>query len=140
MNLSFWKGSKTYGLTQVVRRNLFTQFHLELDSSEKLRALETDGKYGGRRVRLMRIFDPALLSNSEASNLEYRDLEESVDRVALQFEGHIEKNGQVRLADRRPEAPDGLEDTQQSCETSHQDRNVWLGFLEGVSSHEREGN
>lgn len=139
MELLFWTGSKSRGLTQTIRRSLFTEFHISLETSAKLRALENNGEYGGQRVRLIRIFDPALVSNGEKSNLKYHDLNETGDCDALLFEGHIEKNGPIRLADRRRDLAEVPEDTRQICKASEQDKNVWREFLEGVSSHEQGG-
>jgi hypothetical protein len=91
MNLLFWIGSKSRELTGAIRTNLVSEFHLGPESLAKLSALETNGKFAGRKVRFIRIFDPALLANGNASTLKYQDLQEPGDRQALRFEGHIER-------------------------------------------------
>lgn len=108
MNLLFWTGSKSRGLTEAIRTNLISEFHVGPESLAKLSALETNGKFAGRKVRLIRVFDPALVSNRIASSLKYQDLQEAGDRESLRFEGHIEMNGPVYLADRRPKVADGV--------------------------------
>lgn len=139
MNLLFWTGSKSQELPQAVRKFLISEFHLVTESLTKLCVLGKNGKSAGRRVRLIRVFDPALLSGIQVSKLKYHNLQEPKYRNALIFEGHIETHGTVQLTDRRPVVSDGLEDTPQFCKASEQDRDVWLDFLEGVSSHEQGG-
>ena len=95
-------------LTQAVRTNLMSGFNLGPESLAKLCALETNGRFAGRKVRLVRVFDPSLISSGVASKLKYQDLEKAGDRGALRFEGHAELNGPIYLADRRPKAADGV--------------------------------
>ncbi|MDA1271981.1 MAG: hypothetical protein O3A93_12110 [Chloroflexi bacterium] len=108
MNLLFWTGSKSQELTQAVRANLESEFKVGPESLAKLSSLEKNGKFAGRKVRFIRIFDPALISNSDGSKLKYQDFQETEDREALRFEGHIELNGPIYLADRRPKVANGL--------------------------------
>jgi hypothetical protein len=101
MNFLFWKDSKP-GLTKTIRDILISEFHLGPESLAKLRVLGMNGKYAGRRVRMIRIFDPSLSSKVQGSKLKYRDLQEGGERGALRFEGRIEMDGPVYLTDRRP--------------------------------------
>ena len=108
MKLLFWTSSKPRQLTDAVRNSLVSQFHLGPESLDKLRLLGKNGKYAGRSVHLIRVFDPALVANGGAVPLKYQDLQEAADRGSLRFEGHIEKDGPVHLIDRRPAMAAGL--------------------------------
>ena len=108
MNLLFWTSSKPRRLTDVLRNNLVSRFHLGPESLEKLRFLGKSGKFAGRSVHLIRIFDPALASTGGTATLKYQDLEGASDRGLLRFEGHIEKDGPVVLIDRRPAMATGV--------------------------------
>ncbi len=104
----FWKGTKPWHRTEAVHRNLVPKFNLGPESLANLRMLEKKGRYSGRKVRLIMVFDPTLVSYPEVSNLKYHDSQETGDRKALRFEGHNEMNGSIYMADRRPAAADGL--------------------------------
>ena len=118
--------------------NLFAEFHMGTASLAKLCFLEKHGKIGGQRVRLIRVFDPALISSGDVSKLKYQDLEEIGDRTALLFEGHIEKNGPVRLVDLRSTVAHGIESASDHCQSVNEENNVWLGFMEKVGVHDQE--
>ncbi len=68
-----------------------------------MRFLESPGRVATRPVRLIRVFDPQLISHQAVAEIKFHDLqlENSGYRRALLFEGHIEKDGNVFLADRR---------------------------------------
>ena len=108
MNLSFLSGTKSRELNQAVRKQLTSEFHIGPASLAKLRGLEMNGQFAGRKVRHVRIFDAALISNEDASKLKYQDLQGIKYPGALRFEGYTESNGTVYLTDRRPMAADGL--------------------------------
>ena len=107
MNLLFWTSSKPRRLTDALRGNLVSQFHLGAESLEKLRFVGKNGKYAGRGVQFVRIFDPSLIASGGAAILKYQDLQEAANRGPLRFEGHIERDGPVHLTDRRQPVADG---------------------------------
>ena len=101
MKLMFWKASEPRMVTQAINRHLISEFRLEPELLAKLRLLEKDGKYSDRRVRMLRIFDPELVSIGEASKLKYDDLKGAGNEKALRFEGRLELDGSLYLSDRR---------------------------------------
>ena len=91
-------------LPLIIKNTLMSQFSIESPSVDKMRFLGQPGRVGDKQVRLIRIFDPALISGRAAAKAKYHDfqLQSSGDRKALVFEGHIEGDGKVVLSDRRP--------------------------------------
>jgi hypothetical protein len=89
---------------------LVSRFHLKLTDIDSWRLVEKPGHLAAltgavaqdRPVRFIRIFDPSRINESSLANLTYDDLKTRDGRKALMFEGHVEKDGTVHLADRRP--------------------------------------
>lgn len=112
MNLRFWTSSGPRQLTAGLRNELGSLFDVGPESLDKLRFMGKNGKYAGRSVEFIRVFDPAFLSTGGATSLKYEHLHGVSDRRLLRFEGHIEKDGRMHLIDRRlGEADGGTEDT-----------------------------
>jgi hypothetical protein len=102
MKLKLWESSRAQSLPEPVRKTLSAQFHLTSEDIYQLRFLEKRGQFAERPMRFIRVFNPRLIENS-AATLKYDDLLDTyLRRNALLFEGHIEKDGRVYLADRRP--------------------------------------
>lgn len=80
---------------------LASQYRLDTQAMSRLRLLEKSGKYAGRPVSFIRIIDPALLTTDANVPLKYAALDNGGYKNAVQFEGHIEKQGLVLLNDRR---------------------------------------
>lgn len=103
-----WAGPRE--LPEPVRQALITRFHLSRQSLQNLRLLEKwvnlSGPAGAatelRRVKGFKVFDPAMLKGTNLPDLRYDGLKNSEFRPAVQFKGHIEKDGTVHVADRRP--------------------------------------
>ena len=89
-------------VTQAINRRLISEFRLGPELLAKLRMLEKNGKFSNRKVRMVRVFDPELVSTGEASRLRYDDLTGTGNETALRFEGRFEKDGSLYMADRRP--------------------------------------
>ena len=104
MNVMFWKASKPRVVTQAINRHLTSQFGLGSELLAKFWMLEKNGKFSNRKVRMVRVFDPELVSTGEASTLKYDDLNGTGNDKALRFEGRFEKDGTLYLTDRRPKA------------------------------------
>jgi hypothetical protein len=107
MQWRFWQKPGPQELPITIKNTLMSQFSLTSQSVDQMRFLGQHGRCSGRPVRFVRIFDPALISGG-AANAKYHafQLEASGDRKALVFEGHIENDGKVCLADRRPPMTD----------------------------------
>jgi len=101
MEWKFWDRSPRV-LTQKVTDALVSQFRLESPALDKLSLLQKSGTFSGRPVRLIRVYDPALLGDGGATTTRFEDLQEPGRHKAVLFEGHIEKEGTVVLIDRRP--------------------------------------
>lgn len=101
MEWKFWDRSPRV-LPVSVTDALVSQFRLESPALDKLSLLLKSGTFAGRSVRLIRVFDPALLGDGGATTKRFEDLQETSRRKAVLFEGHIEKEGTVILLDRRP--------------------------------------
>lgn len=101
MKWKFWDRFSQV-LPPSVTNSLVSQFRLELPALGKLSLLQKAGAFAGRPVRLIRVYDPALLGDGGAATKRFDDLQEPGRRKAVLFEGHIEKEGSVVLVDRRP--------------------------------------
>lgn len=108
MNLSLLSGTKSRELNQEMRTYLSSEFHVGPESIAKLRGLEKNGQFAGRKVRYVRIFDASLVSNGDGSKLKYQDFQAINHRGHLRFEGYTDSNGTVYLTDQRPKVADGL--------------------------------
>ena len=102
MNLMFWKASKPRVVTQAINRHLNSEFGMGSELLSKLRMLEKNGKFSDRKVRMVRVFDPELVSASAGSKLKFEDLKGTANEGALRFEGRFEKDGSLFMSDRRP--------------------------------------
>ena len=110
MEWKFWNASGPKKIPEKVGETLISRFHLKPSDISTLRLLERPGQLAAltgaiaedRRVRFIRIFDPSRIGANCRANLNYDNLKTPDGRKALMFEGHIEKDGTVHLADRRP--------------------------------------
>jgi len=104
-----WNRSGAKKLSAVVKQAIVSQFHLEPQGIADLRMIGKVGQLKGLpggpvplgRVRLIRIYDVVQLASLRAGRLTYDDLKTPALRTALRFEGHIDPEGIVYLADRR---------------------------------------
>ena len=104
MKLMFWKASKPLLVTKVINRHLTSEFGLGSELLAKLCMLDKNGKFANRRVRMVRVFDPELVSTGETSKLKFEDLKGTGNEKALRFEGRFEKDGTLFMSGRRPKA------------------------------------
>ena len=104
MNLMFWKAAKPRGVTQAINKYLTSEFGLGPDLLAKYSMLQKNGRFSNRSVKMVRVFDPELVSTGKASNLRFEDLKGTPDEGALRFEGRFEKDGSLFMSDRRPKA------------------------------------
>lgn len=107
MRLRFWYLPGSKAIPGKVRRQLELQFHLDPQVIDDLGYVQQYGHYAGRQVRFIRIFDPSRVSNGGRSIHTYNDL--SSHRLAILFDGYIDKDGSVHLTDRRGAANVGPE-------------------------------
>jgi len=94
-----WQQSQpqVQALTGKVKYALASQLKLDSQAVGEWRLLEKSGRHASKRVKLIRIFDPALIGGDQMANLKYDDLEMTDHRKALLFNGHIEANGQIHV-------------------------------------------
>jgi hypothetical protein len=97
MSWQFWQPSGPQELSNQVRNALVSQLRVDSQSVTKLRFLRKSGRFARRRVKLIRIFDPALIEKGQVADLKYADLGMTDHRQALLFNGHIETDGAVYL-------------------------------------------
>ena len=102
MSLMFWKASKPHVVSHTVNRYLVSQYHVGPELMSKLWMLEKNGRFSTRKVKLVRVYDPAFVSAVDTAKLKYDDLSGGGNEKALQFEGHIETDGALYFSDRRP--------------------------------------
>ncbi|HZA21194.1 MAG TPA: hypothetical protein VFA32_01065 [Dehalococcoidia bacterium] len=110
MEWKFWYISGPKKIPEKVGEALVSRFHLKPADIESWRLVEKQGHLAAltgvvaedRRVRFIRIFDPARINEKFLMDLIYDDLKTPEGRKALMFEGHVESDGTVHLADRRP--------------------------------------
>jgi hypothetical protein len=100
-----WLDGKSQGLPEKVGLALEKQFQLDSGATGNWCFLAQSGKFAGRPVRSFRIIDPSLIRQETKSPKRYRDLDGGSYQKALQFEGHIEREGYVVLQDRRSKPP-----------------------------------
>lgn len=129
MERTLWNRSGAKKVSTIVKQAIVSQFHLEPPAIAGLRMIGKTGQLAAlpgapvpiRRVRFIRIYDAAQLASLRAGRLTYDDLKTPALRSALRFEGHIDQEGIVHLADRRAPRlsyrPINLDQTQRS-ETS----------------------
>lgn len=89
---------KPRAVPESVRSALREKLGVDARHLDKLKALERNGNYAGRKVRYIRVFDPAAL-NGAGAKVTYASLDQN--KNALVFEGHFEKNGALVITDRR---------------------------------------
>lgn len=110
MGRGFWLRRGPRQLPDSVRRVLVNQFELRPPDLGWMRLVEKSGQLFAltgvtadkRPVRLIRVFDSQFIQRVRAVVERYEDLECGGRRKALLFEGHIEPDGTIHLADRRP--------------------------------------
>ena len=86
-------------VTPEMQKVLSTEFHLDSEAAAKLQFVQKQGKYAGRPVRHICIFDPAVVLNPESSSITF---DKVVNRqVGVLYIGYIEKSGTIFLASKR---------------------------------------
>ena len=98
---NLWRNSKPRELPLDVQTALKSQFRLESEALGRLRLFGQSGRFASRPVRFIRLVDSALLTADKKSSLKYSSFENGNYGDAVQFDGHIEREGYVLLHDRR---------------------------------------
>ena len=110
MRWQFWRPSGPKRVPRKIGEALTERFHLKPEEIAQLRLVDKPGVLApvsqtpaeDRPVQYIKIVDPAAIEAGRRPTLVYDDLKTGACRKALRFEGHIEKDGTVHLADRRP--------------------------------------
>jgi hypothetical protein len=97
----FWRNSGPREIPNNIREILESKYRLDSEAMGRLRLLEKSGKYAGRQVRFVRIFDMTQVPVNTPVPLKYCTLDSGDLPSAVHFDGHIEKQGLVLLNDRR---------------------------------------
>lgn len=100
MGLTIWKNQGPKQLTQELKNLLVSRFRLDAQSISRMRYVERDEAYSQRMVRHIKVFDPTLACPESANPIKTYD-DTAGHKEAVLFEGHIERNGFIYLADRR---------------------------------------
>ncbi len=101
MSLMFWKASKPRAVPQAVKRYLTSEYRVGPELLSRFLMLEKNGRFSTRKVKMVRVYDPGSVSAGDTTNLKFDDLSGTGNAKALQFEGHIEKDGGLYFSDRR---------------------------------------
>jgi len=95
----FWKNSEIKRVSEPVLQYMRRRFLLPSLYVSGLRCFEHEGTFHGEPVMQIWIFDPYLASSLGLTIKKYADLGKHPE--VLQFEGYIDRKGQVYMADRR---------------------------------------
>ena len=87
-------------LPRVVQEYMTWRFDLVLEYLNMLRCFEYDGIVNGKEVSCIRIFSPYTAEEQRLSIRTKSDLDQHPEM--LLFEGYIDRQGSVYVADRRP--------------------------------------
>ncbi len=96
----FWDNGPQQ-LTESWHHVLMREFMVDSNAASKLRYLAVNGKFAGRLVHYVCVFDPAELPGT-ISNLRYKDV--CNQTAGVHFTGRIERDGYIFLTDRRETA------------------------------------
>jgi hypothetical protein len=94
--------SKPKAVPEAIRSALREKLGTDSRQLDQCQALERGGRYAGRKVRHVRVFDPRLLKGLTGP-VTYVALD--TQKAAIVFEGHFEQNGGLVISDRRQVAP-----------------------------------
>ena len=94
--------SKPKAVPEAIRSALREKLGSDSRQLDQCQAVERSGRYAGRKVRHVRVFDPRLLK-SLAGQVSYATLD--TQKASIIFEGHFEQNGGLVISDRRQVAP-----------------------------------
>ena len=87
------------GVTPEMQKVLSSQFHLDSEVTAKLQFVHKQGKYAGRSVRHICIFDPTVVLGPDNLSVTF---DEVVNQQAgVLYVGYIEKDGTVFLSSKR---------------------------------------
>lgn len=93
---------KPKAVPEAIRSALREKLGSDARQLDQCQALERNGRYAGRKVRHIRVFDPRLLKGLTGP-VSYAALD--TQKAAIVFEGHFEQNGGLVISDRRQVAP-----------------------------------
>ena len=99
---SIFGSSKPKAVPEAIRSALREKLGDDGRLLDQCQALERNGRYAGRKVRHVRVYDPRSLKGLTGP-VTYVALD--TQKAAIVFEGHFEQNGGLVIADRRQVAP-----------------------------------
>ena len=87
--------------------HLQNNLHVTPESLSQLRCVALKGRFGGQRVRFVRLFDPQVAQQRGVSVSSYQDMDSHPETVL--FQGHIfDRDRSIYMADRRQPIPHTL--------------------------------
>ena len=95
MGLKLWSKGKRE-ITPEVGAVLLKEFEVDRQTIANLRFVDKQGKYAGRSVRQICIFDPEAAPHTENSSSTYDEV--MSHQMGVLFVGYIEKDGFIYLA------------------------------------------
>ena len=100
MHIHIGRNGHANKLSRPVREYLRKRYTLSNDYLNRLRCFQLDGILYEKPVRRIRIFDPVI------ARQQGNDIRTSMDldryKGVITFEGHVNENGKLYFADRRP--------------------------------------
>lgn len=90
-----------------------------VDHSSMLRVVESRGRYSGRKVLFIRVFDPARAAGSAVVVRRYHDLDAHPELVL--WSGHVESDGIVAITRNAAAAETGTPTRAHADRTAHPD-------------------
>ncbi len=96
MGWQFWRrASGPTAVDETLRDLIMSRFELTAVDIDKLSVLRRAGKFAGRPVTRLRVFDPSLLNGELGDVRTYEQLD--IQAQAVCFEGHTEKGRAIDL-------------------------------------------
>jgi len=92
MPLFFWRGQGPTSLTPKVREAVIDRFRLTENAADELKMIQKRGKFAGRSVTHVRVFDHSKVAGVIAR---YAHLDDA--KGAIRFYGRIEKGGYLYI-------------------------------------------
>ncbi|MDP3063217.1 MAG: hypothetical protein Q8O40_08425 [Chloroflexota bacterium] len=101
MQWRFWQKQQDGKIPMPVRRAVQRQFGVDARVLDKLSCAVQPGSFTSQPVKYIRVFDPTHVTTEGKAMVTYEDL--ASRRDALVFEGHMDADGYVFLADKHPQ-------------------------------------
>lgn len=92
MTLLFWRGRGPTALSPKLRNAVIDRFNLTEKAIDALKMIQKNGRFAGRKVTHIRVFDPSIVSGEVTRYGHLDGLKQSI-----RFTGRIEQGGTLYL-------------------------------------------